>query len=214
MHPRRFAHDKQHLHDKIRNSMSLIIPNEKKSLGKRRHGMPQISDYDAFLADLEKAGVAVVTISIPANELIPTQGEFNEAKVRGMIDAGKWDSKPIVSSDDDYILDGHHRWLAAAQLKKSVKSRVVDMNIDALLKFVKGKPYVTTKKLHEAVTGELAQVQNYFAKVARTGGTQFAEVLNRFIGVREKIQDRKDLAVQQKTAILKLLDRIDGLVTS
>lgn len=193
--------------------MSLIIPNQNKGMNKRRHAMPQIADFDAFIADLTKAGIAVVTISIPASELIPTQGEFNEQKVTGMIETGAWSSKPIVSSDDDYILDGHHRWLAAAQLKKPVKSRVVDMNIDDLLKFVKGKPYVKTKKLHEAVSGELAQVQNYFAKVARTGGTQFAEVLNRFMGVREKIQDRKDLAVQQKSAIMKLLDRIDDLVT-
>lgn len=193
--------------------MSLIIPNQNKGLNKRRYGMPQISDFEAFMADLEKAGIAVITISIPAGELIPTQGEFNEMKVRGMIDADKWQSKPIITSDDDYILDGHHRWLAAAQLKKPIKCRVVDMKIEALLKFVKGKPYVKTKKLHEAVTGELAQVQRYFAKVALTGGAQFAEVLNRFMGVREKIQDRKDLAVQQKNAILKLLDRIDGLVS-
>lgn len=127
----------------------MIIPNEKKGMNKRRHVMPQISDFELMAKDLEKAGIAIVTVAVPASELIPTQGNFSEQKVKGMIESGKWMTKPIITSDDDYILDGHHRWLAAAQLKKAIKCRVVDMKIDALLDFVKGKPYVRTKTLHE-----------------------------------------------------------------
>lgn len=191
----------------------MKIPNQDKSLNKRRHAMPQIADFDAFVKDLEKEGIPIVNVKIPPSELIPTQGNFNFDKVRGMIQAWKPNYKPIVTSDDDYILDGHHRWLAAVELKKPLDCRVVGLKIDALLKFVKGKPYVKTKKLHESVSPELERIQNYFAKVARTGGSQFAEVLNKIVAVREKIQERKDLVVAQKSAILKLLDRIDGLVT-
>ncbi|AKO61701.1 hypothetical protein CPT_Mendera_053 [Stenotrophomonas phage Mendera] len=128
----------------------MIIPNEGQGLNKKRHLMPQISDYNAFIADLESEGVDVTTVMIKASRLTPTQSNFNEDKVNRMIEDESWKRGAIVSSKDDCVLDGHHRWLAAAQDDSSIRTRRIGMNIEDLLAFVKDKSYVEYKKINEA----------------------------------------------------------------
>ena len=107
----------------------MIIPNEDKGMGKRRHAMPQLTDFTAFKKDLDDNDIALVDIRIPADELTPTQGNFNEEKVE-FLRKQKNKGKPIITSNDDYVIDGHHRWLAAAQDHGEVDCRVVDMTAE------------------------------------------------------------------------------------
>lgn len=191
----------------------MIIPNEDKGLGKRRHAMPQIKDFDAFIKDLEDNGIAVETLSIPPGELKPTQGNFNEQKVKGMIENGSWSSKPIVSSDDDFVLDGHHRWLSAAQVNKPIRSRVIGMPIEELLDFVKGKPYVETRDLNESKATDLQRIQDYYARIARTdGGQVLADVLNRVNTLRQLVQDNPDSVRKSRAMISQYLNKIEELI--
>lgn len=127
----------------------LMVPNEKDGMGKMRHAMPQLTKFDDFMADLTKAGIDTEVRTLGPRKLTPTQGNFNEEKVDKLIANGWWNEKPIISSKDDYVIDGHHRWLAAAKLGKDVKSRVVDLDATALLAFLKDKPYVENKKISE-----------------------------------------------------------------
>lgn len=131
----------------------MHIPNQDAGKNRRRHAMPQIADFDAFLKDLDDNFITYTTMKIDPEELTPTQGNFNEEKVARLVaDFDKIKNKPIVSSDDDFVLDGHHRWLAAAQKKKPIASRVIGLGIDDLLDFVKGKPYIETRGLNESVS--------------------------------------------------------------
>lgn len=127
----------------------LKVPNIEDGKGKMRHAMPQLSKFDDFMEDLNKAGIKTEVRTLSPWKLTPTQGNFNEEKVEYLINEKKWDAKPIITSADDYVVDGHHRWLAAAKLGKDIKSRVVDMKCDDLLAFLKDKPYVETKKISE-----------------------------------------------------------------
>lgn len=121
----------------------LNIPNLKDGLNKRRHTLPQLKNFDEFKADLDKNRIGLSEPkSFSAKELAPTQSNFNEEKVRGMIDSGSWNTKPIIVSNDDYVIDGHHRWLAASEENKKIMARVVDMTAEDLLAFLKDKEYV------------------------------------------------------------------------
>jgi hypothetical protein len=61
-------------------------------------------------------------------------------------------AKPIIVSHDDKIIDGHHRWEACRQAGCEVKTRKTSLKADELFDFVKGKPYVEKKGLHEDKT--------------------------------------------------------------
>lgn len=143
----------------------MHIPNEDAGKGRMRHAMPQIADFEAFLKDLDDNYIAYSTMEIDPEELTPTQGNFKEEKVDRI--AAEWgknkNAKPIVTSDDDYVLDGHHRWLAAAKLKMPIMSRVIGLGIDDLLDFVKGKPYIEKRGLHESV--EFKRVAEYAKRI-------------------------------------------------
>lgn len=119
----------------------LTVPNQDESKGRMRHSLPQIRDFEAFTKDLGENGIKMSTKLLRPGDLAPTQSNFNEEKVDSMIAEGGWEKKPIISSSDQFVVDGHHRWLAAAKTKMPVKSRVVDMSCDDLLKFLKDKPY-------------------------------------------------------------------------
>ncbi len=128
----------------------LNVPNEESGLNKKRHRMPQITDHESFMGDLRSNGHKFEEVSKNPLDLIPTQGEFNEDKVKALMKSGT--TKPAVISNDGYIVDGHHRWLANCE--NDVKECVcfeVDMSIDDVLEFLKGKPYVSTKKINEGV---------------------------------------------------------------
>ena len=48
--------------------------------------------------------------TVKTAELKPTQSQFNPEKISNMNSVAK--SMPILVSKDNYVLDGHHRWLA------------------------------------------------------------------------------------------------------
>ena len=111
------------------------------NLGIPRNKMPQVpSDTKAvFISEMQKRGARVQRgVADPAN-LHPIQKEMSASKV-GLImkrlrDKGMktGDDGRIIISKDNYVIDGHHRWAAAAMLSfedSSVKIPVirVDMN--------------------------------------------------------------------------------------
>jgi len=87
-------------------------------LGISRKDMPQLSDAarPKYLADLKTRGVKVTEGRIDPRKLQPIQKEVDAtaaAKIAQAIRGGKYiDSKQIVISNDNYVLDGHHRWAA------------------------------------------------------------------------------------------------------
>ena len=128
----------------------LDVPNIDAGLKKRRHTMPQLSDFDAFVKDLKNEDIGMSDSSMKPSDLTPTQSNFNEDKVKSMVTEGNWKSKPIIVSKDGYVIDGHHRWLAANEAGSKVACRVIDLNAEDLLQFVDGKSYVEKKGINES----------------------------------------------------------------
>jgi ParB-like chromosome segregation protein Spo0J len=106
--------------------------------------MPQINDTDIFQQELTKNKIDYhIEVINDLSTIRPTQVNYDETKVKDMIDSFKTDSDrvadslPIVISrskdQSDFVLDGHHRYYAALQAGKSINALVVDMPINKLM---------------------------------------------------------------------------------
>lgn len=135
---------------------NLIVENNEPNLEPivekffARKDMPQI-DTAGLLADLKAAEKKYEELDIAAKDLQPSQKEFNLEKVKRIAEEGTWKKNPIISTNDGFVVDGHHRWKAALEKESEVKSIRVDMGLKELLKFVKEKDYVVYKNLKESV---------------------------------------------------------------
>ena len=93
-------------------------PDPKDTLGVKRKEMPQIktADYPEFIEYLENNGARFRSETIPAADLKAMQKEFSDAGILKQLEKNLRDgpnTKAVIASSDDYILDGHHRWLVA-----------------------------------------------------------------------------------------------------
>ena len=76
-----------------------------------RATLPQIRDQQEFLDHIRLIGSDYDVGMVPAGNLKATQLDgFDDEKIRAL--RGKKDVDPVIISSDDFILDGHHRWLA------------------------------------------------------------------------------------------------------
>jgi hypothetical protein len=110
------------------------------NLGIPRNKMPQVpSDKKgAFISVMEKRGVKIQRADVDPMKLHPIQAEISATKSAKIMkrlrekgtatdDAGR-----IVISNDNYVIDGHHRWAATSMLKfenPSIKLPVIKVDM-------------------------------------------------------------------------------------
>ena len=128
----------------------------KKSLGVNRAQMPQINSKDIkdYLEFLKEVGVRVSAKTINVSKVGMTQKEINIDKVKGLLGTDRSNlAKPVIISNDGYILDGHHRVVALYNIDKNFKLKTieVDLGIKDLLKVTKEYPNVSYKGINEYV---------------------------------------------------------------
>lgn len=115
--------------------------------------MPQITKakVPAFLKELKAKGINHVEKKMLVTDLRATQSEFDYDKVARLI--GVKDNSRILVSNDGYILDGHHRWLADYNMSKEsyVKVIEIDLPILELLKAAKDFEGVEYKNVTESI---------------------------------------------------------------
>lgn len=150
----------------------------KNNLGIPRAKMPQIqrAKTPEFLAELKAKGVKVTQGKARVGDLRATQREINAKKVAGMIEAkqaGKFDpaKAPVVVSNDQHILDGHHRWAALVVMDPSSKIPVrrVDLPMRELLRRAhsfKGVKYRTFEASAGWDIGQAAKTMKRFDFIA------------------------------------------------
>ena len=114
-----------------------------------RINMPQITKnlYNEFISDLSIKNINHTKLSIKKSELQPTQHEFNNDKVnsiRADMNNGKYTHTPLLVSNDNCIVDGHHRW-AAHNDSSDIGVHQVDLSFEALYDFLQNKPYVLNR---------------------------------------------------------------------
>ena len=132
--------------------LKIVKPDSVDTKGLKRSQMPQIhkDDYNEFIDYLKDNGAEFEKQTMPAQQLKATQGEFSDKGVMKQIHkqmAGE-PRKPIIASQDNFIIDGHHRWLVAWNIKDSVDVFKVNMDADKLLKLVKEFPKTTYKDIY------------------------------------------------------------------
>ena len=108
-------------------------PRTGDTLGIPRNKMPQIKgvDYSEFLEYLGSNGVQIRKTTIPARDLKAIQKEFSDAGVvkslKKFLKKGR--RKALIASKDNYIMDGHHRWLAALNTDGKTKIPIIQANV-------------------------------------------------------------------------------------
>ena len=90
-----------------------------------RGDMPQIKStlMPEFLAYAEANGVGWAQSEVAASDLQPSQDGMVESSIVTLVGSKEQLTKPVLVSQDGYVLDGHHRWEACRRLGRSVLTR-------------------------------------------------------------------------------------------
>jgi len=153
--------------ESIANELRIEKPDASDTLGIPRRKMPQIKehDYPEFLSYLKKNGVDITQERVKANQLKPIQKEFSDKGVLKALLLRK-NEKPVIASSDNYIIDGHHRWLGAVNTRADVKVIRASIPVRELLKLVHAFPKTYYKDIYESASagatsaGAVASVAN------------------------------------------------------
>lgn len=107
----------------ILTEYKIWFPDEKDTLGIERKDMPQIEKkhMEMFIDEMAEEGIGHHDMDIDPHKLKPSQKEFSkqgvEKSIGKMIKFGD-NMKPLFISEDMYVVDGHHRWLATVNSGK------------------------------------------------------------------------------------------------
>lgn len=107
-----------------------------------REYLPQIHKQTDFVNWLKKNKIPFEMKNESPKKLSPIQLEFDPLKVQEI--ANSDEVKPIITSIDKFILDGHHRW-AACRNQKTIPVIMVHEPIHALVPTA--KRYESSTKL-------------------------------------------------------------------
>ena len=114
------------------------IKNLENSLGINRENMPQIRSFafNDFLEQLDEDNIKHSYELIESKKLKPTQSQINVDKANQLTKEFV-DARFLIASNDDYILDGHHRWYYGLQNDGISKVLRIEMPIRELLDYAK-----------------------------------------------------------------------------
>ena len=213
------------------DELKIEKPDSKDTKGIKRAEMPQVAtkDYPEFIEYLKDNGAKFEKVTMPAKALKATQGEFSDAGVEKQLQKMQdgTPKKPVIASEDNYIIDGHHRWLVAWNTASSVEVFKVNMDADELLKLVKAFPKTTYKDIYTEELYDFDKDEPMKSTVAVPGyGTMSIEGL-----MKNLIQSAMELVDRMKqgtdgmrfadyqlnnnkvflTKLSALIDALDGL---
>lgn len=122
------------------------VPNLEQAASMMRDDMPKISDLAALVQDFATNGTGVTASMTDPQTLRPGQKDFNMDKVRSLQRmTNPTLDLPIIISRDNYVVDGHHRWIAAVANNVPILAHQVDMDFYDIIKFLNGLQYPTNK---------------------------------------------------------------------
>jgi hypothetical protein len=102
-----------------------------------REMMPQLGPLGDVLKNLRRHNVKFHKELIDPKKLKSSQSEFNKSKIINIMMDRKNTLSGVIISSDNYVLDGHHRWLAHYNQDKKIEVVRVDMPILELMRLVK-----------------------------------------------------------------------------
>ena len=168
-----------HAHPEIHKSangkideLKIQTPPPKDTLGVPRRHMPQIEEehYKNLFKHLHANGATVKKVSVDARDLDATQAEFSDKGIEKSMTNGKM-NKPIIISSDNYVLDGHHRWLAAKNGRKhNITAFKLSVPAKEGLSLLINFPKATFKDIHESESIDGKQMLKLFYKMHHDAG--------------------------------------------
>jgi len=133
----------------LEERVGLHRPHPSTTLDFSRDSMPQIKtdDYPELLQFMKMNGVAIKKTSVLARTLKPVQSEYSDDKV----DMDSTIYVPLLISNDNYIVDGHHRWLAAMNQSpnRTVPVFQFGLPIEKLIEVLMDFPKIIFKDIYE-----------------------------------------------------------------
>jgi hypothetical protein len=130
-------------------------PHPKDTLGVKRADMPQVhkDHYPELMQYLKNHGARISQSEVPATSLKAVQDEFSDEGVAKMMSKkggnnGTTRKKPLLVSADNYIIDGHHRWLASYNLGETVPIFKFSIPVKKLLQLVRDFRHTTYKDIY------------------------------------------------------------------
>jgi hypothetical protein len=138
------------------------------SLGIDRQVLPQIDkdELENYLEYLESYNIPFEIDFQPVASLNSTQSEVDTEKVKSIMKDDESFNTPIIVSKDDYILDGHHRALAAFNTDKEAEVPVikVDVSLNELIKISNDFKGSYNQSINEIPMADLQQIDKYADK--------------------------------------------------
>lgn len=111
----------------------------------KREDMPQIkvNDRDRFVSTMRNDGLDFNERPVIMRNIKHTQEDFNHDKINSIMKSinTPQDIEPIIISNDNQIVDGHHRWMAAKNKfgqDEKINTIVIDLPIDKALEYYRG----------------------------------------------------------------------------
>lgn len=135
----------------IETGIKEEAPNFERGLSFKRVQLPQVK-LDDLLKD---PNLQIIARRVDPAGLKPTQTEFNYDKVGSIINSGNL--KAIITSKDDHVIDGHHRWLAAHHLNEPIDTHQVQMNADELIDYLNTQDYTKNISIKESFLAEMTK---------------------------------------------------------
>lgn len=109
-----------------------------------REYMPQVhhNDLPAAISILRKNGINVSAVKVLPTDLKSSQSKVNRSKVESLMKDIKSNKfiPPIIISNDNYIVDGHLRWIARRLLlpNKPMSAMMIDLpKAEAIIEYKK-----------------------------------------------------------------------------
>ncbi len=121
------------LQKELENVKDLIpfLKEDHSPLNLARELLPQIDDTEDFLEYLTSQHIHWYIDHLSISEIKSSQAEFNREKIEA-IKANPPDTTVYLISNDNYLLDGHHRWIAQKETNPHQKVPVVFIRLNIL----------------------------------------------------------------------------------
>lgn len=133
----------------------IVMPSSRDGLGISFLDMPQVETkfYKDYIKYLSKHGVHFDHLRINPNKLKPIQKDFSKDGVEASLDKiakeieSGGNAKEIIISRDNYIIDGHHRWIAYKNISMDINVMRSNIKMDKLLRLTNEYPHVVYKEV-------------------------------------------------------------------
>jgi len=158
----------------------IVKPDARDTLGISRAQMPQVEkqDYPELIQYMKSHGAKFSKETMDAHALKPTQSEFSDVGVAKQLmkDLEGKPTKPVLVSSDNWIVDGHHRWLVSKNTGSQIEIYRISLPVQELLKLLKEFPKTHYKDIYTESKLEMMQLTTKALKLM-PGSRKQAEII-------------------------------------